>query len=124
MIVRRFADLEFSELPGRLSADPFAGVDPSGTSVRIVRIEGASPRSPHRHPRSAEAVYVAEGSGRAWQDGEVRRVTAGDTVLVPRGVPHATIPDPGGSLLLVCFFPDPDLATNLEELDAVLDLDG
>lgn len=128
MIVRRFVDLEYQELPGRRSADPLAGADPSGTSVRIVRMEadtsGSPSRSPHRHPRSAEVVYVAEGSGRVWQDGEVRRVAAGDTVLMPRGVPHATIPDPGESMLLVCFFPDPDLATNTEELDAVLDLDA
>ena len=122
MIVRRFADLDFRELPGRLSADPLADGGAAGTSVRIVRIEGSSPRAPHRHPRSAEVVYVAEGTGRAWQDGEVRPVAAGDTVLVPRGAAHATIPDQGGSLLLVCFFPDPDLATNLEELDTVIDL--
>lgn len=124
MIVRRFGDLDFRQLPGRLAADPFADEDAGGTSVRIVRIEGAAPRRPHRHPRSAEIVHVADGTGRAWQDGEVRTVAAGDTVLIPRGVPHATIPNPGGSLLLVCFFPDPDLGTNTEDLDTVLDLDS
>lgn len=117
MLVRRFADLDFADLPGRRSADPFAGADGAGTSVRIVRLEAGPPRTPHRHPRTAEVVHVVAGSGRAWQDGQWSPVTAGDTVLIPPGVPHATVPDPGGPLLLVCFFPDPDLATNIEELD-------
>lgn len=114
MIVRRLADASFRELPGRLSADPFAGVDDADASVRLVRLAPGSDRRPHRHPRSTEVVYVAEGSGRAWQDGEVQPVSAGDVVLVSRGVPHMTVPDT--AMLLVCFFPDPDLATNLEEL--------
>lgn len=123
MIVRRTGELGFRELPGRRSADPLAGAGDAGASVRVVRIDPGGPRSPHRHPRSTEVVYVVEGSGRAWQDGAVHRVMAGDVVLVPRGVPHATIPDSDSSLLLVCFFPDPDLATNLEELGTVIDLD-
>lgn len=114
MIVRRMADASFRELPGRLSADPLAGVADAGASVRLVRLVPGSDRRPHRHPRSAEVMYVAEGSGRAWQDGEVQPASAGDVVLIPRGVPHMTVPE--SAMLLVCFFPDPDLATNLEEL--------
>lgn len=113
MIVRRIADASFLELPGRLSADPLAGVADSGVSVRLVRLV-PGPRRPHRHPRSPEVVYVAEGSGRAWQDGEIQPVSAGDVILIPRGVPHMTVPDT--AMLLVCFFPDPDLATSTEEL--------
>ncbi|HEX6446783.1 MAG TPA: cupin domain-containing protein [Streptosporangiales bacterium] len=115
MIVRRLADASFRELPGRLSADPLAGVDDAGAGVRLVRLAAGAERRPHRHPRSPEIVYVAEGSGRAWQDGEVQPVSAGDVVLVPLGVPHMTVPDT--AMLLVCFFPDPDVATNMEELD-------
>lgn len=117
MIIARPDDLQFSSLPGRWSADPFAGgAEAAGMSLRVVRISSDGPRAPHRHPRSAEAVYVAEGRGRAWVDGEVAPVTAGDAFLVPRGVPHATVPEDGAQLLLVCFFPDDDLATNTEEL--------
>lgn len=117
MIVGRPEDLQFAALPGRWSADPFTGgAEAEGMSLRVVRIGDDGPRSPHRHPRSAEAVYVAEGRGQAWVDGEVARVAAGDAVLVPQGVPHATVPEEGEQLLLVCFFPDEDLATNTEEL--------
>lgn len=115
MIVRRTDDVAFRELPGRRSADPLAGVEDTGASVRLVRLVPGTARTPHRHPRSVEVVYVAEGSGRTWQDGAVQPVSVGDVVLVPRGVPHMTVADT--PMLLVCFFPDPDLATNLEELD-------
>lgn len=113
MPITHAGELRFADLPGRSSADPFP--DATGeVSVRVVRVLPGR-RTPHRHPRSAEAVYVAEGHGRVWQDGAVEAVRAGDLVLVPRGVPHATIAD-GGAMLLVCFFPDPELGANLEEL--------
>ncbi len=41
----------------------------------------------------------------------------GDTVLVPAGVAHATIPDAGETMELVCFFPHPNLQDNLLETD-------
>jgi quercetin dioxygenase-like cupin family protein len=43
-------------------------------------------------------------------------VVAGDLVLIPPGVPHATVCTGRSDLVLVCFFPHPDLARNLEEL--------
>lgn len=110
------ASLRFAELPGRSSADPLpAGTDDAG-SVRVVRIAPGAVRTPHRHPRSAEVIWVAAGAGHAWEDGVTTPVTAGDLVVVATGVPHATLPGPAG-LTLVCFFPDPDLASNREELD-------
>ena len=106
--------LRFAGLPGRLSADPLPPGLAAGCSTRVVRI-APGPRTPHVHPHSAEVVYVAEGSGTAWEDDVPTRVGAGDLIVVPPGVPHATVAD-GGDLLLVCFFPHPDLAANLEEL--------
>ena len=43
-------------------------------------------------------------------------IAAGDLISIPRGVPHATAAA-GDDLVLVCFFPDDDLASNTEELD-------
>ena len=106
--------MPFAELPGRASADALpAGFDGS-CSARVVRIPPGS-RTPHRHPRSAEVVYVAAGSGVAWEDGHTTPVSAGDVIAIPQGVPHATAATEAG-LVLVCFFPDGDLASNLEEL--------
>lgn len=107
--------LRFAELPGRLSADPLPAGSADAGSVRVVRIAAGAVRTPHRHPRSAEVIYVVTGAGHAWEDGVYTPVAAGDLVLVATGVPHATLPGPSG-LTLVCFFPDPDLPTNREEL--------
>lgn len=90
-------------------------------SVRLARLY-AGPRSPHRHPRSVEVIYVLEGAGVNWQDGETARVSTGDIVLVPAGVAHATLPDPGSEMLVLCVFPVSDLAGNLEELDQIVTL--
>lgn len=112
--------LLFNDLPGRASADPFAGLagaEGLEVSVRVVRMTHATGRRPHRHPFSCEVVHVLSGSGEAWQDGTRHAVAAGDTFVVPEGVAHATLPAPGGHLELLCVFPHPDLATNLEELD-------
>ena len=110
----RGSALDFEQLPGRLSADPL----PRGLAdcaVRVVRIP-PGPRTPHRHPRSPEVAYVASGSGTAWEAGSAQRVSAGDLLVIPAGVPHATAAGEDG-LVLVCFFPDGDLETNIEELD-------
>jgi quercetin dioxygenase-like cupin family protein len=119
-VVRR-ADLDFRELPGRWAADPFAGGE-APVSVRVVRILPGVPRSPHRHPHSCEVVHVAEGNGVVWLDGRATDVATGDVVLIPAGAPHATIAT-GAELRLVCFFPHPDLAGNIEELEGVISLD-
>jgi quercetin dioxygenase-like cupin family protein len=111
--------LEFAALPGRLSANPLPpGLD-LGASARVVRI-APGPRNPHLHPHSAEIVYVAGGTGTAWEDGAPTQVGEGDVVVVPRGVPHATVASGTSDLVLVCFFPHPDLAANIEELTGPL----
>lgn len=108
--------LRFADLPGRRSADPLPAEGATAYSVRVVRIAAAAVRTPHRHPRSDEVIWVADGTGTVWEDGTTTPVTAGDLVVIPTGVPHATLPGPSG-LTLVCFFPDPDLSSNREELD-------
>jgi quercetin dioxygenase-like cupin family protein len=118
-VVRR-ADLVFHELPGRLAADPFRGGN-APVSVRVVRVAPGASRTPHRHPHSCEVVQVVEGSGVVWLDGRTTEVAAGDVVLIPAGTPHATVAV-GGELHLVCFFPHPDLASNIEELEGVITL--
>jgi quercetin dioxygenase-like cupin family protein len=67
-------------------------------------------------------MYVVSGTGHLWRDGGFHRVKEGDCIAVAPGVAHATLPDPGTQMQLVCFFPDGDLATNLEELQDPPDL--
>lgn len=116
MPVTRAGSLQFSDLPGRASANALPAGVVDGVSARVVRIAPGI-RTPHRHPRSGEVVYVVAGRGVAWEDGMTTDVSAGDIIAIPRGVPHATAAAAGSELVLVCFFPDAELSTNLEELD-------
>jgi quercetin dioxygenase-like cupin family protein len=43
----------------------------------------------HTHPGSDETMYVLEGEILMHLDGSEHRVTAGGTVMAPRGLPHA-----------------------------------
>lgn len=110
--------LTFQQLDGRSSADPLAGdlatalTPEPGCSVRVVRVAPGA-RTPHRHPSSAEVVYVADGEGVAWEDGLRTTVRTGDLIVVPRGTAHATAAAAAG-LVLICFFPAPAVGT--EEL--------
>jgi quercetin dioxygenase-like cupin family protein len=125
MRIVRSAELEFGDLPGRRSADPFAGLgaglDADGISVRLARLS-PGPRAPHVHPLSVEVIYVVEGEGVHWQDGDAEPVGPGDVVLVPRGVPHATIPSSERGMLLYCVFPVATLDGNVEELGEPISL--
>ncbi len=115
MPVIRSDMLRFVDLPGRRSADPVPDDHGGQYSVRIVNV-APGPRNPHRHPASDEVTYVASGRGVAWEGDESNGVKPGDLLVVPRGVPHATVAHGDAGLVLVCFFPTPDLTSNLEEL--------
>jgi quercetin dioxygenase-like cupin family protein len=48
-----------------------------------------STRTPiHVHARDDETVYVIEGELTAVIDGQPRRLTAGESIFLPRGIPH------------------------------------
>ena len=106
--------LEFEELPGRRSADPMQRLD-TASSVRIVRAQREEQRLAHRHPRSEEVIYVLRGSGTVYIDGVFHDVRPRDIVHIPLGAAHATIPNEGGEMELICFFPNPNLSENIEE---------
>ena len=124
--VTRSTELRFKALPGRDSADPFESIeekDGANLSVRIVKLSADPERSPHVHPNSAEAVYVAAGRGTLWVEGERTKIQAGDTFLVPAGSIHATLPDSDSEMELICFFPHPKLSENIVELDTPISQD-
>jgi quercetin dioxygenase-like cupin family protein len=116
-------ELRFREFPGRTTADPFKTAGQGESTLREVVIEHVSSRSPHLHPQSEEIVYVVAGRGRVWLDGVFHPVGPGSWYRIPKGIPHATLADPGERLSLVCFFPHDDFANNIEELDLVLEAD-
>lgn len=115
MPVFRSGDLRYTQLKGRLAANPFPEGVAKDVSMRVVRIP-PGPRTPHRHPHSCEVMFVVQGRGQIWEGDQVHPVEAGDVVLLPTGVPHATVSAGHEEVVLACFFPHQDLAGNTEEL--------
>ncbi len=115
----RNSELKFLALPGRESANPFSSFDlptSANVSLRIVNLSFDPNRNSHVHPRSVEVSYVSKGAGTLWIAGERFRIEEGDSFLIPLGIAHATIPDQGTPMQLICFFPVSDFATNIEEI--------
>jgi quercetin dioxygenase-like cupin family protein len=121
MHLTRTDQCHFRQLPGRRSADPLAGVDVGPLSVRFTRLTPGS-RCPHLHPDCVEVIYVVEGRGTAWVEGETTPVRAGDLFVVPAGAAHATLPDQGTEMLVLCAFPVDDLGANTVEMDGEVTL--
>jgi mannose-6-phosphate isomerase-like protein (cupin superfamily) len=108
-------------LPGRVSHEIISGaMGAHNASVRLVEIPVAKPgetaRGPHVHHGFEECIYVLSGEGRMVTPSGVQAIGAGDTVLVPAEEPHVTRNTGGATLLLLCFFPTPDVARSTEDL--------
>ncbi len=117
--IRKASELTFNQLPGRTSADPLAMFDiprDGDISMRIVNLSYDLNRNAHRHPKTLEISYVLSGSGELWLEGEFYEIEQGDSILIPRGMSHATIPDLEKSMQLLCVFPTADFSSNIEEL--------
>lgn len=78
-----------------------------GIALRLVELtpaRKAGPRCAHSHRGMEEVIYVQKGTGKAWVDGKVARIRAGDTILIPPGVRHMTINTGRRPLVLLCAF--------------------
>lgn len=94
-------------------------MDTEESTVRIVEsnpYEETEPRHPHKHEHMEEIIHVLDGQGRAYDDGDIFDVSAGDTVLFEPGHYHMIANNTDEILRLICFFPHADI-----EQDFVLD---
>ena len=108
-------------LPGRASFEIVSGAMGScNASVRLVEIPaqvpGEEPRRPHVHHGFEECIYVLSGAGRTLTASGSHPVRQGDTVLIPSEEPHVTRNTGSTPLMLLCFFPTPDVAKATEDL--------
>ena len=111
-------------LPGRISFELVSGaMGASNVSVRLVEIPvqrtGEEPRGPHVHHGFEECIYVLSGEGRMLTANRAQPIRQGDTVLVPAEEPHVTRNTGTVPLILICFFPNPDVAKSTEDLPLV-----
>jgi mannose-6-phosphate isomerase-like protein (cupin superfamily) len=111
-------------LPDRVSYEIVSGaMGARNASVRLVEIPvaraGEAPRGPHVHHGFEECIYVLSGEGRMLTASGAQAIRPGDTVLVPAEEPHVTRNTGAVPLVLVCFFPTPDVAKSTEDLPLV-----
>jgi mannose-6-phosphate isomerase-like protein (cupin superfamily) len=106
-------------LPGRLSLEPVSGEVGSGVTLRIAEIPppkpGDKPRGPHLHDGVEECIYVLKGTGLTVSETGEIPVGPDDIVLIPPNEKHVTRNTGSGPLVLLCFFPVPDVGVRTTE---------
>ena len=106
-------------LPGRTSLEPVSGEIGSRVSFRIATIGVPQPgdpgRGPHLHHDFEECIYVLSGRGTMQAESGAYPVGPGDILLVPAGEKHMTRNTGDEPLVLLCFFPTPDVSSGTTE---------
>jgi mannose-6-phosphate isomerase-like protein (cupin superfamily) len=107
-------------LPGRTSLEPVSGAIGSRLTLRIAEIAvprpGDPPRGPHLHDGCEECIYVLKGTGMTVAESGEIPIGPGDIVLIAPNEKHMTRNTGDEPLVLLCFFPDPDIAKRTTEL--------
>lgn len=114
------AEAKSMGLPGRKSLEIVSGEKGSqGVTLRLVEIPvakpGDAPRGRHFHNGFEECIYVLSGTGCTESDSGNHPLTAGDTILIPPGEKHATRNTGAEPLVMLCFFPVPDISKRTQE---------
>lgn len=109
-------------MPGRSALEVVSGKTGSALTFRIVEIPvastGDSPRGPHLHHGHEECIYVLSGEGSMECANGPLQVHAGDVLVVPPGEAHVTRNVGSEPLVLLCFFPTPDIARTTDNAPA------
>ena len=107
-------------LTGRKALEIVSGANGSqNVTLRLaeipVALPGEPPRAAHHHNDFEECIFVLSGEGRTFADSGEYALRAGDTLLVPAGEKHVTRNTGSEPLLLLCFFPVPDITQGTRE---------
>jgi oxalate decarboxylase/phosphoglucose isomerase-like protein (cupin superfamily) len=90
----------------------------SKITFRVVEVPvqkpGETMRGPHLHHGYEECIYVLKGEGRTLSESGELSIKAGDVVLVPPEEKHVTRNAGTEPLILLCFFPTPDIVDSTE----------
>jgi len=112
-------DAKLLDLPGRRSRELVSGKIGSKMSFRMVEIAptkpGDTPRGPHLHTGFEECIYVLSGRGTMQSESGTHHAGPGDVLLVPAGEKHMTVNTGSETLVLLCFFPVPDVGAATTE---------
>jgi mannose-6-phosphate isomerase-like protein (cupin superfamily) len=107
-------------LPGRRALEIVSGERGSrSVTLRLAEIPVPQPgdvsRSVHYHSNFEECIYVLSGQATTFADSGEYRLQPGDTILMPAGEKHVTRNTGKEPLLLLCFFPVPDINAGTQE---------
>ena len=107
------------ELPGRVSLEPISGEAGSRITVRVVEIPPAKPGDTPRGPPRARRKCIPRSrhadAGRTVSESGDIRIGPGDMVLIPANEKHMTNNIGSEPLILLCFFPAPDVSARTTE---------
>jgi oxalate decarboxylase/phosphoglucose isomerase-like protein (cupin superfamily) len=105
-------------LPGRAVLEIVSGEINSALTFRVVELPVQKPgealRGPHLHRGYEECIYVLKGKGRTLSASGELSIKPGDVVLVPPEEKHVTHNTGSEPLVLLCFFPTPDIVASTE----------
>jgi quercetin dioxygenase-like cupin family protein len=91
----------------------------SRVTFRIAEIavpqRGDKSRGPHLHDGFEECIYVLRGSGVNRSESGDIPIKPGDIVLIPPNEKHMTVNTGTEPLVLLCFFPVPDVTGGTQE---------
>jgi len=109
-------------LPGRMALEIVSGERGSrNVTLRLAEIPvprpGEASRAAHHHNDFEECIFVLAGKGTTFADSGEFRLEPGDTLLMPAGEKHVTRNTGTEPLLLLCFFPVPDITAGTQEPD-------
>jgi mannose-6-phosphate isomerase-like protein (cupin superfamily) len=107
-------------LPGRKTLEIVSGErGAQGLTLRLVEIPVAqsedSPRASHHHADFEECIYTLSGQGTTFADSGEFHLKPGDSLLMPAGERHVTRNTGTEPLILLCFFPVPDITGATQE---------
>jgi len=107
-------------LAGRKSLEIVSGEKGSqAVTLRLVEIPvpkpGETMRGPHFHQGFEECIFVMSGEGCTEAGSGKYPLRSGDTILIPPGEKHVTRNTGSEPLVLLCFFPVPDIAQRTRE---------
>ena len=77
--------------------------------VEVNPISSTEPRNPHIHLDIEETIYVLEGEGEVWFNGNLEKIYPNDLVLIPKQEKHMILNTTNTPLKILCFFPSNDM---------------
>ena len=105
-------------LPGRAAIEMVSGEMGSQVTFRVVEIAvprpGEALRGPHLHRGYEECIYVLKGAGRTFTESGAFDIKPGDVMLIPAHEKHVTRNTGSEPLILLCFFPTPDIVSTTD----------